>query len=200
MVDQRLSRIPERVTDLVSRFGSDVRALVARSFRDEPDLADDVEQEVWIRVVASLGSLRAESDVRYWILGICRHVCVDSIRREQRTRNTTRSLAAEVAATAIDKSDDESRFDLSVGASDRIDDAVVALPTRMRAVAFAHFWLGKPPRAIAHDFGLASSNVRKLLSQSRRILRRTLHGAARARVGETRFAPGVTGGWPPPTY
>lgn len=48
--------------------------------------ADDLSQEVLIRVVGSLHRVTAEHQVRGWVLGIARHVCLDEIRRRQRRR------------------------------------------------------------------------------------------------------------------
>ncbi|MEY2626923.1 MAG: polymerase subfamily sigma factor SigC, partial [Actinomycetota bacterium] len=43
--------------------------------------ADDLAQEVLVRVVSSLHRITAEHQVRGWVLGIARHVCLDEIRR-----------------------------------------------------------------------------------------------------------------------
>ena len=48
--------------------------------------ADDLSQEVLIRVVGSLHRVTTEHQVRGWVLGIARHVCLDEIRRRQRRR------------------------------------------------------------------------------------------------------------------
>lgn len=48
--------------------------------------ADDLAQEVLIRIVGSLHRVTADHQVRGWVLGIARHVCLDEIRRRQRRR------------------------------------------------------------------------------------------------------------------
>lgn len=58
------------------------------------DAADDLAQEVLVRVVGSLHRLTPEHQVRGWILGIARHVCFDEIRRRQRRRRTNAEFAA----------------------------------------------------------------------------------------------------------
>lgn len=48
--------------------------------------ADDLAQEVMVQVVGSLHRITADHQVRGWVLGIARHVCLDEIRRRQRRR------------------------------------------------------------------------------------------------------------------
>lgn len=48
--------------------------------------ADDLAQEVMVRVVGSLHRITPDHQVRSWVLGIARHVCLDEIRRRQRRR------------------------------------------------------------------------------------------------------------------
>lgn len=52
----------------------------------DPESADDLSQEVLVRVVGSLHRLTPDHQVRGWVLGIARHVCLDEIRRRQRRR------------------------------------------------------------------------------------------------------------------
>jgi RNA polymerase sigma-70 factor (ECF subfamily) len=54
--------------------------------------ADDLAQEVLVRVVSSLHRITAEHQVRGWVLGIARHVCLDEIRRRQRRRRVQNEL------------------------------------------------------------------------------------------------------------
>jgi RNA polymerase sigma-70 factor (ECF subfamily) len=65
-----------------------VQADVWRTCRYLVDLqsADDLSQEVLVRVVGSLHRLTPDHQVRGWVLGIARHVCLDEIRRRQRRR------------------------------------------------------------------------------------------------------------------
>lgn len=65
-----------------------IQADVWRACRYNVDAesANDLAQEVMVRVVGSLHRLTADHQVRGWVLGIARHVCLDEIRRRQRRR------------------------------------------------------------------------------------------------------------------
>ena len=52
----------------------------------DPDEADDVTQEVYLRAWRALPDWRAESGARTWLLAIARRTCVDVVRRRQRRR------------------------------------------------------------------------------------------------------------------
>jgi RNA polymerase sigma-70 factor (ECF subfamily) len=52
----------------------------------DPDRADDLAQETYLRVVRSLPSFRGDSSVRAWLFSIVRHVVADDIAARQRRR------------------------------------------------------------------------------------------------------------------
>jgi len=57
--------------------------------------ADDVTQDVYVRVWRALPGFRAESSGRTWLLSITRRACVDAVRRQSRWRKLTARLHAE---------------------------------------------------------------------------------------------------------
>lgn len=58
------------------------------------DAADDLTQDTYVRAVRSLGSFRAESSGRTWLLSIARRACADEIRRRQRRRRLIDRLSS----------------------------------------------------------------------------------------------------------
>jgi RNA polymerase sigma-70 factor, ECF subfamily len=74
----------EALGALVRRTQADVWRLCAHlGGRDE---ADDVTQEVFLRVFRGLAAFRGEAPVRAWILAIARRTVADAIRGNQRRR------------------------------------------------------------------------------------------------------------------
>lgn len=59
--------------------------------------AEDLVQDVLVRVLESLPSFRAESRFKTWLFGIATHVCLDHLRRKRRWRLDAQ-LEAEKAA------------------------------------------------------------------------------------------------------
>lgn len=74
--------------------------------------ADDLCQEVLVRVVGSLHRVTAEHQVRGWVLGIARHVCLDEIRRRQRRRRVQSELVNTRPAVVVQHESDIAVRDL----------------------------------------------------------------------------------------
>jgi RNA polymerase sigma factor (sigma-70 family) len=69
---------------LVDRYARYVHAIVARVYRLEPRDAEDVFQEVFVRVFERLDTLRDGSALRPWIAQTARNCAVDALRRSGR--------------------------------------------------------------------------------------------------------------------
>ena len=69
--------------ELVRLVGPDV-ARFARNYHHTRGDAEDLEQEVWIRVWQKAGTFRRDSSVRTWLYRIVYHAAVDDHRRRTR--------------------------------------------------------------------------------------------------------------------
>lgn len=72
-------------------FSSFVRASQADVWRFlahlvDPDSADDLTQEVYLRAMRAAPRFRGDAGALTWLLAIARHVAADEIRRRQRAR------------------------------------------------------------------------------------------------------------------
>lgn len=59
-----------------------------------PGDADDVTQDVYVRMWRALPSFRGEAGARTWLLVIARRACVDALRRRSRYRRLVRAPLA----------------------------------------------------------------------------------------------------------
>ena len=73
---------------LVDRFSRYVYAIAVQVYRLSDDRAQDVFQEVFVRVYEHLDSLRDEAALRPWIGQLARRLAVDQLRRDRRTQPT----------------------------------------------------------------------------------------------------------------
>ena len=69
---------------LVRRTQAEVWRLCAHLV--DPQAADDLTQETYLRAVAALRRFRGDSSVRTWLLVIARRTCADELRRRVRRR------------------------------------------------------------------------------------------------------------------
>jgi RNA polymerase sigma-70 factor, ECF subfamily len=67
------------------RFSSDIRNYIFSRVKDE-DLADDLLQEVFVKIHTSISGLRDETRIQSWIFQITRNVITDHFRRQTKNR------------------------------------------------------------------------------------------------------------------
>jgi RNA polymerase sigma-70 factor, ECF subfamily len=58
----------------------------------DPQVADDLTQEVYLRAMRSVGGFRGDSTARTWLLTVARRTAADEIRRRQRRRRLPRPV------------------------------------------------------------------------------------------------------------
>lgn len=65
--------------DLIGRWSSSLRRY-ALKLTNDPELADDLTQDVWLRVIQGLGRLREAARFRPWLFGIAHRTFMDRLR------------------------------------------------------------------------------------------------------------------------
>jgi RNA polymerase sigma-70 factor, ECF subfamily len=83
-------------SDAVAAFIRDsqqeVRSLCA--YLVDPEIADDLTQETFLRAFRALPGFRGDSSARTWLLAIARRVCMDELRRRSRRRRQESPMLA----------------------------------------------------------------------------------------------------------
>lgn len=91
----------DALTELIRATQSDVWRFCAHLV--DPESADDLAQETYLRAVPALRGFRGDAPVRVWLLTIARRVCAAEIKSRQRAREAVASIAAALdAGTAPD--------------------------------------------------------------------------------------------------
>lgn len=70
--------------ELIERWGEPVWKYVRR-LANSDDAADDIAQNVWIRVLRGIHKLRDGSKLRAWLFGIARRTLMDRLREQYAT-------------------------------------------------------------------------------------------------------------------
>ncbi|MGE0710710.1 MAG: sigma-70 family RNA polymerase sigma factor [Planctomycetota bacterium] len=132
---ERYRRGDARAMDvLVDRHAATVYAFVFR-FHGDPTLAEDLTQEVWLKVIRHAGSFEGRSRFTTWVYRIARNVCLDHLRHRQRHPDLARSegdpfALEELEAGGAPPLERASRKELAA----QVADAVASLPERQREV------------------------------------------------------------------
>ena len=162
----------EALRELVERWYGQVHAYCRRRVRPPLD-ADDVCQEVFVKVVRQLRTAAPKGPWAPWLFAVARSVVTDAIRRVRRE--------------AVMHDGFELRFATGVGASradpvDRLSDGElendlwttarqVLSPRALEALTL-RVYHGLEVRAIAAAMGLTTTHVKVLLFRARRALLR----------------------------
>jgi RNA polymerase sigma-70 factor, ECF subfamily len=91
--------------ELVDRFGPRIHSLALHFARDA-ERAQDLTQEIFLRLLQNLGSYRGDVPLLAWTLRLSRNLCIDDYRR-RRLEREFRFLPLETVATLHDGSDPE---------------------------------------------------------------------------------------------
>ena len=154
--------------ELVSRHQQKIQGLAYRTL-GRWDLAEDVAQEVFLRVCRSAHNYRPTAKVTTWLYRIAVNLCFDTLRRARGRPVELPSEEALPVAAARDPLAAAERTEM-------IRRAVACLPDRQRAALNLHQYEGLSHREITEVTGWSQSAVESLLVRAYASLRISLAG------------------------
>lgn len=125
----------------------------------DPDAADDLTQETYLRLITALRSFRGDASGRTFVLAIARRTCVDEIRRRTRRRALTDRLWRRRPAPLHDSS-----------ATAALEDLVAQLEPDRRAAFVLTQLLGLSYEEAAVVCDCAVGTIRSRVSRARQFL------------------------------
>jgi len=154
------------IDGLLARVQHLVRGWAVR-FTDDPDAADDVTQEVLIKVERQIRSYRGASRFSTWLFAVTRNVALSHRRKEQRR---TTLLQRELERTGADgeaASLDPDAIALTKLVLREFD----ALSGKQRMIFELADLRGMSPAEIARELGMEAVTVRAHLCKARKTIR-----------------------------
>src|SRR6059058_771806 len=151
---------------LWTRHAPHIDMVVRRLVGFDPDLADDVAQEVWIQIFRALPSYRGDSQFSTWAHRIAVNRTLNALRRSRRLASI--ETAVEEGSAAVEM-DTERSF---IAAS--IDAATAKLSPGARTVFVLHDVEGYTHEEIAQELGITSGGSKSQLFKARAKLRKLL--------------------------
>jgi RNA polymerase sigma-70 factor (ECF subfamily) len=156
--------------EVVEKHSDRVFRLAYRLTGNRPD-AEDLTQEVFIRVFRSLDSFKPGS-FEGWIHRITTNLFLDGARRKQRIRFDALSDERAARLTSSDAAPDDAFVDQRFDAD--IEAALAALPADFRAAVVLCDVEGLTYEEIAEIMGAKMGTVRSRIHRGRAMLRREL--------------------------
>jgi len=149
--------------ELIERWGEPTWRYVRR-LTGSNDAADDVAQNVWLRVLRGIHKLRDGSRLRAWLFGIARRTLMDRLR-EQYAAPDVRAID-DVDLPAVDTTEDM-ETDLTA-----VERELARLPVVEREVLTLFYLRELSLDEVADVLGVPVGTVKSRLFRARRILRR----------------------------
>jgi RNA polymerase sigma-70 factor (ECF subfamily) len=153
--------------ELVDQYKTLVFALIARTI-SEPSRAEDLAQDVFLRVYRGLPYFRGESRLSTWIYRIVANVCL----QERGRRPPPQSLDDDRDGRRAPGAPDRRFSDLEL--RDRLEKAIARLPPHQRLLVAAHYLDGVQYEDLAEALHLPLGTVKTHLYRAKRQLRRLL--------------------------
>src|SRR6266542_3024839 len=152
--------------ELVDRYKDLVFALIARAIQDR-SRAEDLAQDVFLRIHRGLPYFRGEARLSTWIYRIVANVCV----QDQARSRTPASLDDE--RTGVRPATTDRQFgDLEL--RDRLEKAVARLPAHYRMLIAAHYLEGVQYEDLAEALQLPLGTIKTQIYRAKQQLRRLL--------------------------
>lgn len=87
LADRIAGRDEAAFDELVERHFARVAGIAGRFFR-QPDAAEEIHQEVFLKAFTSIASYRGEVPLEHWLTRIAVNACYDALRRSRRRPET----------------------------------------------------------------------------------------------------------------
>src|SRR5438552_3288087 len=150
--------------ELVDRYKDLVFALIARTVQDR-SRAEDLAQEVFLRIHRGLPYFRGEARLSTWIYRIVANVCVQDHARP--------AVAVAFDRVIVDPSVPDRQFgDLEL--RDRLEKAIARLPANYRLLVAAHYLEGLRYEDLADALQQPLGTIKTQLYRAKQQLRRML--------------------------
>lgn len=156
--------------DLVDRYSRMVLALATRLVRD-PQRAEDIAQETFLRVHRGLPYFRGDAKLSTWIYRI-----VSNIAFEARRRVESGEVPFDEATPPRGAYGGQDRAFSDMELRDRLDKAMARLPEHYRVLVHGHYVKGVKYEELAEAFDLPVGTVKTHLFRAKRLLRLALEG------------------------
>lgn len=153
--------------DLIRRWAQPLRRYVVR-VTGNPDVADELVQDIWLRVLQGIGRLQDPAKFRAWLFGIAHRRVMDRLRERYAAPLSDDAGLDAIAADSIDL---DLALDLRV-----LERGLQRLPPVEREVLSLFYLEELPLTDIAQALALPAGTVKSRLFRARKLLRDQLTG------------------------
>lgn len=177
LVDRCRREEPGAFEELVDHFKSLVFALIARTVPDR-SRAEDLAQDVFLRIHHGLPYFRGEARLSTWIFRIVVNVCAQE-KALDRIRPGRAALSFDDPESRVATPATVDRQFSDIELNDRLEKAIQLLPAQYRLLIAGHYLQGLKYEDLADAMKLPLGTVKTQLHRAKRQLRELLEGDLR---------------------
>ncbi|MBO4944152.1 MAG: RNA polymerase sigma factor [Muribaculaceae bacterium] len=170
LIEIVLAGRPDRFADIIDTYQQRVHSLVAGIVADV-STADEVTQDVFIKVFQQLGKFKGESSLGSWIYRITYNTAIDAARKSRQEATRLDSLQlSQLSDTDVEALLDA---DSSDGSEERIallEQAMEKISAEERALITMQYYEELSVKEMARITGLTEANVKVKLMRTRKKL------------------------------
>jgi RNA polymerase sigma-70 factor (ECF subfamily) len=160
---------PDAFDALIQRWNGPLWIYIQRMTGGD-DAAQDVLQDVWLRVIRGIPRLRDGSRLRGWLFGIARRALMDRLRRKYATPPAT-----DIDAEAIEAEPEPFDREAEIAA---LEEALHTMPLGEREVLTLFYLRDLSLAEIADALNVPVGTVKSRLFRARNLLRTLMEGKA----------------------
>ena len=140
---------------------------IAYRIAGDPDLAEDLTQDVFIQVFRTLGQFRGDSAFSTWVHRVALTVSLNAMRKVKRFRQRE---------TVLEEASHHEHADAALDPDlrDRLNQAIDALPEGLRVALVMHTMEGYSHAEIGKALGIAEGTSKARVFEARAKLRKAL--------------------------
>lgn len=155
------------IEDLIKNYGDDILRICYLYTKDYLQ-AEDLFQEVFIKVYKNIERFNNQCEVSTWIIKIAINTCKDYLKSAWIKRNI---LFWSIEEENNENTENQAILDIE---KDYILSSVLNLPSKYREVIYFYYYKGLKTKEIAEVLKIKESVVRSRLMRAREILKREL--------------------------
>ncbi len=185
----RVAEDEERAfSELVRRYQARVMNLVGRVLNDR-ECADDLAQEVFVRVFVHRRNYRRGSKLSTWVFTIAANLAKNEIRRRVRRRNwfsldALQETLQDSAAVLADPTEGRDKTLEREQLQQELGRAIATIPEKYRLSLVLRDVEGLPYEDIAQILGIPGGTVRSRINRARSMLKRKLQPMMRKEASQ----------------
>ena len=163
LVERLAGGDPDAVDNLVDIYKDRLFAFILRSVGDYA-LAEDVFQEMWIKVIRRIGTFRGDSKLSTWLFQVALNTVRDTMRKKG--RHTFVDIDEVTQLPSNDKVDVD-----GIARAEQVKLLIDSLPEKMREVVVLKYYHDLMDTEIAEIAGIPEGTVKSRLHRANGIMK-----------------------------